>query len=603
MAEAVGPEWDLMVNATGAVSAEGAIMRSEEYYRELQRRNVLRLILTYLAPMVLLSVYFYFQFRSLQRESLKSHLRAAAESYAGAMDLFLHERLMNLFNLMNDPGLRTPPSPAMMSEMLGRLQRASDTFEDIGFIDAAGVQVSYAGPTPGPAGRDYTGQAWLESLKGKSGNFVIADVHSGLRGKPQFTVAVSRVLDGRYWVLRAALDPARSYRFLSGLTEAAGVEVSIVNRAGEIQFPPMEAGAGSGHPRMIPVAATEAGPGTVLVEGKESLYACSSLRTCEWALIVLPSAQAERLRYGSARINIIGFSAAVSALILAVIYIRARKIVRNIRQADAARAHLTDNLMHASRLAAVGELASGIAHEINNPLAIINEEVGLIQDMSDPRFRCNVTLQDLTPHLDSIHDAVVRCRGITGKLLSFVRKDEIRVRPLDLHELIDGVVDHFYGRGVAGPGIRIVRSYCRDDVHVLADGTQLEQVFLNLINNAVDATAPGGLITITTTLLWEHDRVRVEVEDTGAGMTQEQLEKIFLPFFTTKQAGKGTGLGLSISYAIVKGLEGEMSVESEVGKGSTFAITLPFVKAPPAEASENFQGRGHDQQDQPSCRR
>jgi len=205
----------------------------------------------------------------------------------------------------------------------------------------------------------------------------------------------------------------------------------------------------------------------------------------------------------------------------------------------------------------------------------------------------------LAPHLESIHEAVVRCRGITGKLLAFVRKDEVTVRPHNLHQVIDDVVNNFYGRGIAGAGIKIVRSYCRDNLYIVADRTQLEQVFLNLINNAIDAVQRNGRITITTTLLWEDDRVRVDVEDTGIGMTQEQLERIFLPFYTTKKVGKGTGLGLAISYAMIKSMEGEISVASTLGKGSIFSITLPIEGPERAHgtAKDGLQERDHDQQD------
>jgi two-component system NtrC family sensor kinase len=286
----------------------------------------------------------------------------------------------------------------------------------------------------------------------------------------------------------------------------------------------------------------------------------------------------------NAEINIIAFSATIIVLIFSVIVIRAKKIVQTIHQADATRAQLSDNLLHASKLAAVGELASGIAHEINNPLAIINEEAGLIQDLISSKFGAQVSLEDLAPHLESIQEAVFRCRDITGKLLDFVRKSPIRVEAYNLHKVIDEVVHSFYGRELAVSNTKIIRSYCREEVLVLADKTQLGQVFLNLLNNAINAIQDRGKITVTTTLE-QDDRVRIDVEDTGRGMTPEQLQKIFTPFYTTKPGGKGTGLGLSISYAIIKSLAGEISVSSSAGRGTTFTIFLPLHEPmrPPVE--------------------
>jgi len=549
-------------------------LHSERYYRELQRKNLLRLVLTYLAPLIILTLYFYFQYHSILQESTRNHLRTVAENHARTMDLFLQERIVNLSNLIDDPKLRIPPPPVTMRELLLKLSRASDTFEDIGFIDAAGMQVAYEGPYPELAGRDYSRESWFAALKDRKENFIVTDLYPGLRRKAHFTLAVSRTLDNQYVVLRAALDQEKFYQYVSSLAETPEVDISIVNPGGVYQLALPRVPSATRLSTIVPPASPRLATMTTQLGGKTVPYAYAWLRTCNWALIARPDAAAGAAHSGNAQITLIAFSAAIIALIFSVIVFRAKKIVRTIRQADATRAQLSDNLLHASKLAAVGELASGIAHEINNPLAIINEEVGLIQDMIGSKFSIQVSLEDLTPHLDSIQEAIFRCRDITRKLLDFVRKSEINVQAYNLHEVIDEVVNSFYGREMAVSNIEIIRSYCRDDLLILADKTQLEQVFLNLINNAVDAIEGHGRITITTTLLWD-DRVRIDIKDTGVGMTQEQLEKIFMPFYTTKQVGKGTGLGLSVSYAIIKSLTGEISVESTRGQGSTFSITLP----------------------------
>jgi two-component system NtrC family sensor kinase len=577
-----------MPNLLPSATHVDASIHGEKYYRDLQRKNLLRLIVTYLAPMILLSAYFYFQYHAVFQESLGNHLRTVAESRASAMDLFLHERIVNLFNVFDDPKLAIPLMPGSLEPVLHRLRQASDAFEDLGFIEAAGVQSAYAGPYLNLRGRDYGREAWFLTLKTGTEKSVVTDIYAGFRGKPHFTLAVSRIIGGRYCTLRAALDPEKTCQILDRDAETADSDIVVVNRAGQIQLPLPAADAGirqSSVPALVPrigLAAAAAG-------GQKQTYAYAWLRTCPWAVLAMPAAGAGSGRWRDARVSIIALAAAVIAMIFAVIVIRSRHIVQHIRQADATRSQLTDNLIHTSKLAAVGELASGIAHEINNPLAVISEEVGLIQDLSDPRYGIEVSLQDMAPHLDAIHEAVVRCRGITGKLLAFVRKGEVTVQSHDLHQIIDDVVDNFYGRGIAGAGIKIIRSYCRDDLFVLADRNQLEQVFLNLINNAMDAIGRNGEISITTTMLWEYDRVRVEVADTGVGIPEEQLEKIFLPFYTTKKVGKGTGLGLSISYAIIRSMDGDISVASTLGKGSVFSILLPVV-VPEGETKAEKEG-------------
>ena len=238
---------------------------------------------------------------------------------------------------------------------------------------------------------------------------------------------------------------------------------------------------------------------------------------------------------------------------------------------------LSDQLEHAAKLASVGELASGIAHEINNPLAVISEEAGLMKDFLDPQFGPSPTATELTEHLDSIQQAVFRCRDITRKLLRFVRKSEVDLKPHDIHAIVDAVVDGLLGPEMLVSNVKIVRKYNREIPAVLTDANQLQQVILNIINNAVDAVGQKepGTIAITTSL--SDRQVRVSIADTGHGMNPRQLEQIFMPFFTTKEVGKGTGLGLSVSYGIMKSLGGGIEVESEVGKGSVFTLVLPVV--------------------------
>jgi two-component system NtrC family sensor kinase len=555
-------------------------LHSEEYYRDLQRKNTLRLALMYLAPLILLSTYFYFQYRAMLRESTSNHLRTVAENYAKTMDLFLEERLVNLSNAIDDPRLTIPPQPTIMREMLQKLNRASDTFVDIDFFDQTGSQLAYEGPYGVLGRREYGSETWFVALKEAGQNYIVTDIYPGFRGIPHFTIAIRRTIENRCVVLRATLDPKKLELYLSSLVDPRETQLSVVNSRGTVQLATIGTGNLQEDMEITPDPGRRLDTRTLRVGGKTVPIAYAWLRTCGWALVARPSAAAATGSSGNAQINTIAFSVTIIALIFSVIVIRARKIVKTIRQTDATRAQLSDNLLHASKLAAVGELASGIAHEINNPLAIINEEVGLIKDLTDPQFKLDVRLEDLSPHLDNIQDAVFRCRDITSKLLAFVRKTEVSPQRYALHDVIEKVVHDYYQRELAVSNIEIVRNYCRENPAIVADKTQLEQVFLNLINNAVDAIASYGRITITTALVPD-SFVRIDVEDTGTGMTQDQLEKIFMPFYTTKQADRGTGLGLSISYAIIRGMGGEISVSSTWGKGSIFSISLPLASAPP----------------------
>jgi two-component system NtrC family sensor kinase len=258
---------------------------------------------------------------------------------------------------------------------------------------------------------------------------------------------------------------------------------------------------------------------------------------------------------------------------LVIIFIRAGKVVDAHVESERNRLQLGQ----AAKLASVGELAAGIAHEINNPLAAISAEAGLVKDLMSTEFGKPTKPEDLVPYLDSIQELVLRCRDITHKLLRFVRKTDVQLKNENLHALIDEVLGDILGHELEISNVDLNKRYDCDAPEIRTDGHQFQQVILNMVNNAVDAIGEHpGRITIATSCVG--DNVSVKISDTGKGMTPEQLEKVFLPFFTTKEVGKGTGLGLSVSYGIVKSLGGEIEVESEVGRGTTFTVTMPMRK-------------------------
>ena len=257
-----------------------------------------------------------------------------------------------------------------------------------------------------------------------------------------------------------------------------------------------------------------------------------------------------------------------------VIWLQARWVARQRYEASRVEADLSRQLVQASKLASVGELAAGVAHEINNPLAVVLEKVGLVQDLLDPRFEPELTTEKLSDALGQIETAVFRCTEITRQLLGFVRQTEVRLQESEIAEVIDKLVDGLLGPELDVADIEVVKRYDPSLPPVLTDRGQLRQVLLNLMKNAMDAMDGPGTITITTKRAGE--RFTITIADTGCGMSRGQMEKVFMPFFTTKPAGRGTGLGLSVSYGIIKGLGGVLSVRSEPEKGSEFTIDLPL---------------------------
>jgi two-component system NtrC family sensor kinase len=544
----------------------------KKHYRDLKKRHLLRLSLTYLAPLLILSVYFYLQYSSIESEGEKLHLKTIAENQANTFDLFLTERLINLSNLINDPRLTFPPSYDQITTYLEQLQKASDTFVDIGYFDSSGVQVTYAGPYPSLEKRNYSEENWFLSLLEKEEGYIITDIYLGFRQKPHFTIAVSRRENGRFAILRATLDPAKIYEYMRSLEGANEVITSIVNREGFYQVVTSHIGTLLKSSAIVPPDDSNLGVEEITLKGNEITYAYSWLRNADWALIVQKAQDGNPFILSDLRWRIIGISAFLVIITLVIIVLRSNKLVEIQIETDRTRAQLE----HAAKLASVGELAAGIAHEINNPLAAINEEAGLIKDLTGPEFGGNLSCEEIKSHLDSIQESVFRCRDITRKLMGFVRKSDIELKTIDINSLLDDVLDGLIIREMQVSNIEVAKHYSYELPKIKTDGNQLQQVVLNILNNSIDAlNNSSGEITITT--FRDEKYVNIKIADTGKGMTPEVLGKIFMPFFTTKEVGRGTGLGLSVSYGIVKNLGGKIEVESVPNEGSSFTIKLPIV--------------------------
>jgi two-component system NtrC family sensor kinase len=550
--------------------------RHRDYFRNLRRRLKIGFILAFFIPLALLSAYFHFQFNITMKESGQSLLKTLAESQRITFDLFLQERLVNLFHLLHASEMQLPPTAEEMNRLLQHLRESSDAFVDVGFLNPSGKQIGYAGPYPALRGRDYSGEEWFQTLKTQERDYHITDIYLGFRNKPHFTVAVRFSARDDAGVIRATLDPDKLYMFLRTLSLGEGVESGLVNLEGKYQLVDPGMGKLLEKAAFIPPRFERSGSREV-TDGRDThLVAYAWLEEVPWVLIVRqPLRVAYAKMYQARRIMVLG-TVILLMVISAVVWITTERLLRRAEATEEARASLKSQLIHAGKLASIGELAAGIAHEINNPLAIVSSESGLIRDMLDPRFGMDATPEKIREELGHIDEAVQRATNITKKLLSFSRKEQSRFVPSNLNHVLDEVVGGLKEEELRVADVEVVRDYDPSLPALLVDPDPLRQVFLNLINNAQDAIQGSGQITLST----RHDdeTVRVTVRDTGKGMTAEQMERIFLPFYTTKEVGKGTGLGLSISSSLVESMGGRIEVQSLPGAGSSFTVVLPSTK-------------------------
>jgi len=247
---------------------------------------------------------------------------------------------------------------------------------------------------------------------------------------------------------------------------------------------------------------------------------------------------------------------------------------------------LGEQLIRAGRLAEIGEMSSGFAHEINNPLQIIKSEYALIEIIfaelkEKGEIKESEDLADLEDSIKQIKLQVDRCADITQAILQFGRKEEPVNKDIELRTFIPEVVSMVANRaGVHGIAIEQEISGQNSDVH--GDLRHLQQVLVNLLNNAIDAViarhgSSGGVIRIESGSA-ENGQVEIKIRDNGSGISSENLKKVFTPFFTTKPVGKGTGLGLSVCYGIINKMGGGITVASQENVGTAFSIRLPSAK-------------------------
>jgi len=238
-----------------------------------------------------------------------------------------------------------------------------------------------------------------------------------------------------------------------------------------------------------------------------------------------------------------------------------REIIRRLKESR-------EQLIHAEKLTSLGQLAASIAHEINNPLAGVLTYTKLLEKkLAGDTFRKEEALD----YLSKMESEVSRCSRIIRNLLDFSRQTEPRFRLVDINQVLEQVLA-MVGHQAQMQKVEVVKEFSSSVPEVMADFDQLQQVFTNLTLNAIQAMSGGGKLTLRTSVA--NGQVRVDIHDTGCGISKENLSKLFTPFFTTKEKGKGVGLGLAVVRRIIERHKGEIKVQSEVGKGTTFSLYL-----------------------------
>ncbi len=558
---------------------EPAIKTNDNYYNTLMRRMVLTIFFVSLTPLFLVSGIILYQFHISYQEKVYDHLKELVQKHKQNIDNFLKERLADICFMVDTVEFESLSDESFLKNRLELLQKSyGPIFVDLGLVNSQGVQVAYAGPFRLEKA-NYCDADWFkQAIKTR---FFISDVFLGLRGLPHFIVAVRKNWKGKDWILRATID----FKAFNNLVENIHIGKTgfafIFNTKGELQTKPFLDIMPDRNIYMRFVKQTDFKKNhhinvvsAIDHLGKKKIYVSAFLKNGNWIMVFQQDfsdafSDLRKTMVVTAFILLMGTLGIVTmALILS------EKIIKRIAKVDQEKERMNEQVVQAGKLAAIGELAAGIAHEINNPVAIMVEEAGWIGDLlEEEEFQNSDNLKELRRAVNQVKTQGRRCKEITHKLLSFARKTDPMVQDVDIGDLISELVGLSEQRAKYAK-VTINTKIEKGLLNVSASQSELQQVFLNLINNSLDAMEKdGGVLDIAAYQKGGH--LVVTVSDTGPGIPEANLQRIFDPFFTTKPVGKGTGLGLSICYGIIKKMGGEITVKSTVGKGTTFIIKLP----------------------------
>ena len=552
------------------------------YYRSLTRNMVITIIIVSFVPMFLVTGIIFYQFRQSYHEKVYAHLGELVRSHKQNIDGFLREKLGDIQSLIDTFDYEKLGDETFLRDRLLTLQSAyGPVFVDLGLVDARGIQVAYAGPFR--LGKAlYTTADWFQ--KAMDSEYFISDVFLGLRGLPHFIIAVRENWKGEPWILRATIDFVAFNRLVENIRIGETGFAFILNKKGEFQTKPRLDIASGKEPYKSFLNGESKHENDIHVvqqiddSGKKNIYVAALLKDRDWLLVYQQNAADAFSDLNQAlRITLMIFLLSGFGVV-AVAFLLSKRMVNRIAQADQEKEMMNEQIVETGKLASVGELAAGIAHEINNPVAIMVEEAGWIEDLlEDEEGPDGVgNLDEFRRAVEQIRIQGRRCKEITHKLLSFARKTDSRIQEVQVNELIEEIVSLSVQRAKYS-NVTIKTNLKEDLPTIRVSQSELQQVFLNLINNALDAMAKGtGIIHITSKV--HRDFLLVEVNDNGPGIPEANIGRVFDPFFTTKPVGKGTGLGLSICYGIIKKMGGDIDVRSFIGVGTTFSVRIPLQK-------------------------
>ena len=563
-------------------------LSTRERYRCMRNSMLIAMLAITLIPMAIISGINFVQYRQLLQNESYANARWSAESARATISAYLEKMEAAISVVLDSYTFEELTDQHQLDQIFRQLKGEHQGLVDIGVIGSDGIQVTYAGPYK-LVGKNYNDSIWFH--KALTRKIYVSEVFTGFRNFPHFVVAASKkgsASSQDSWVIRASIDSETLDRFLASVNTGALEDIFLVNDSNKLQSSSRYHGIVledfklGNKPKQDDILISEEHT------NGDFYRAVSRIPHTPWLLVLDYQGYAKRGDWQSFKGGLMLTLISCSLVLGCVIIWLSAFIAGKLREADELREAMLSETEHTNKLASIGRLAAGVAHEINNPLAIIGEKAGLMQDLieMDHDFRYR---EKFLGQLSSLQNAVGRARTITHRLLGFARRMETSLTLVHLNDIIREVIS-FLEKEAAYHNIHILLQLQKELPVIRADHGQLQQVVLNVINNAIDAISNAMVTTnnaidainnegeiLITSSCEDNKTVMIAISDTGPGMSAETMKNIFEPFFTTKGNAekKGTGLGLSITYGIVQKLGGKIEVNSELGVGTTFIITFP----------------------------
>ncbi len=552
---------------------EAGPYRSQFNFRRLWYAAVCLTSAVVLAPLMFMAVLDYRATKHDVESEIFLNASRLVSNTGRTISYFFAERKSALDFIVHDNYFREDMNPNEIYRVLENLKKSFGGFTDLGCIDAKGIQRLYAGPYT-LEGKDYSNQEWYREVL-KRGEY-ISDVFMGFRNSPHLVIAARYQTEGgAFQVLRATVDTGKFNELLSRLEIAGGGDAFMINREGVLQTPTRTHGNVLETISLpIPDFASETRVFEWTTEKEVPLLiGYRYIPDTPFILMVVKEKKKLMKSWENTRRELIGFLFVSVVVILFVILWGGTYLVSSLFQSDKKLIITLHQVEYSNKMASIGRLAAGVAHEVNNPLAIINEKAGLMKDLFlfKKEYAGNDALMGL---LDSIITSVARCGRITKRLLGFARHMDVSIQTINLGEVVREVLG-FLNKEAEYRSIDILIEIDEKIPPIQTDAGKLQQVILNIINNAFAAMENNGHLRIVGEMAGK-DKVSLSISDDGCGISEKDLKRVFEPFFSTNTGKGGTGLGLSITYGLVEQIAGTIEVKSDINKGTTFTITLPL---------------------------